>query len=279
MLERIKRLVTDPPPAHVFEFSPAGIAWAISENTSEGPRTSTGFEPLPPGALKVSPVEDNIIDTLAVDAAVKRIAPASPNKKQRRPAALILPDYCGRLTVLDFDSFPTKADEQASLVRFRMKKTLPFEVESAALSFEAQMDPKGSAHVVVGAVSLEILSRYEQVLRSSGFQPGYVTLSGLASLALVPEAAGITVFARLNDRVLTVSVVVGNELRLARCLELESASPDEIDQVLQPTLAFVEDEFNLPVEQLIYCGLDGGTRLPVPPQSAGLMGYLAGVTA
>jgi hypothetical protein len=62
-------------------------------------------------------------------------------------------------------------------------------------------------------------------------------------------------------------------------LELESASPDEIDQVLQPTLAFVEDEFNLPVEQLIYCGLDGGTRLPVPPQSAGLMGYLAGVAA
>ena len=50
-------------------------------------------------------------------------------------AVLILPDFCARVAVLEFDSFPTDPKEQLSLVRFRMKRSVPFDVESAAVSF------------------------------------------------------------------------------------------------------------------------------------------------
>jgi hypothetical protein len=34
-------------------------------------------------------------------------------------AAVILPDYCARVAVLDFDAFPDDPEEQQALVRFR----------------------------------------------------------------------------------------------------------------------------------------------------------------
>jgi len=43
-------------------------------------------------------------------------------KGKRRGAAVILPDYAARVTVLDFDSLPSIEDEQLSLVRFRVQE-------------------------------------------------------------------------------------------------------------------------------------------------------------
>ncbi len=51
---------------------------------------------------------------------------------------MILPDFCTRIAVLDFDGFPADAKEQDALIRFRLKRAVPFDVESAALSYWAQ---------------------------------------------------------------------------------------------------------------------------------------------
>ena len=121
----ISHLVTDPPPAHIFELSEAGMAYA------HGGRHS--FEPFPPGTIQVSPVENNIVRGEVVSSMITRLASANSGKK-RRPAAVLLPDLAVRVSVLDFDSFPDNPEEQASLVRFRVKKTIPFEIESAAVN-------------------------------------------------------------------------------------------------------------------------------------------------
>ena len=130
------RLVTDPPPNHLFEVSEAGIAFAHGKETS--------FEAFEPGTVVVSPVEDNLLRADAVAAAIGRVATSKTSKnprtsrspattlKKRKPAAVILPDYAARVTVLDFDSFPSSLEEQNSLVRFRVKKTIPFDIDSAA---------------------------------------------------------------------------------------------------------------------------------------------------
>ena len=119
--------------------------------------------------------------------------------------ALILPDYSTRISVLDFDSFPTDAKEQLALVRFRLKRSVPFDVESAAVSYWAQTGEKGKMDVVVVMAPLEIVSRYEAPFRAAGMNPGLVTTSSLAALELAPEA-GLSVIAKLTGHVLTVMV-------------------------------------------------------------------------
>jgi len=274
----------DPPPQHVFELSEAGVAFA------QGSRTD--FRPLPPGVLKPSPAEDNLLKADAAAALIAAVAPGAGAKK-RRPAAILLPDAAARITVLDFDSFPDSAEEQLSLVRFRVKKTIPFDIDSAAVSFYKQpgTNRKGKIEVVAVTVALEVLARYEALFRSAGFHPGEVTVSALSALNLY-SGEEPAILARLAGETLTVMVVAGGKLKLFRCLPLEEqrdtqAFEDEILRVLFPTFAYAEDELGVPVKRLIVCGLDKTLRgLPCEPEplrrefgaptafNAGLLGYL-----
>ena len=117
-------------------------------------------------------------------------AVAPPNGHRKRRAALILPDYCARIAVLDFDNFPTDPEEQLALLRFRMKKSVPFEVDSAIVSYAAQprKKDKEKIEVLAAVMSAEIVGHYEAPFRAAGFHPGLVTTSSLAALNLMqPE--------------------------------------------------------------------------------------------
>jgi type IV pilus assembly protein PilM len=280
---QITQFISDPPPGHLFELSEAGIAFASGKQT--------GFEAFAPGTLTPSPIEDNLLRADAVAEAIGRIAPPQSSGKKRKRAAVILPDYAARVSVLDFDSFPTPPDEQAALVRFRVKKTIPFDIESAAVSYYVQ--PKQAdkkVEVVAVTVAMEVMARYEAVFRSSGYHPGVVTTSAIAALNLY-RGEGVAVLAKLSGRALTVAVIASNVVKLFRCVALEDGSEEEILAVLQPTFAYVEDEMHAPVGRLIVCGIPQEiaarmgceteplrSRFGSPgPFNAGLLGYLESV--
>ncbi len=174
-----------------FEISEAGIAAARI-----GARAELDFLPLKPGTLAVSPLKENVLDPDEFVHAVRSLAGTQAARK-RRDVALILPDFSARISVLDFDSFPKDPKEQASLIRFRLKRSVPFDVESAALSYWAQSGEKGKTDVVVVMAPLEIVSRYESPFRTAGMNPGLITTSCLAALELAPEA-GLSVLAKLT---------------------------------------------------------------------------------
>src|SRR5262245_11059280 len=231
ILGPIAKLVKDPAPSYVFEFSETGVAFAHDR--------VPGFEPLPEGAIRPSPLEDNLVKPDVVAGALRKIAP--PNGARKRAAAVILPDYAARVSVLDFDSFPSAAEEQAQLVRFRVKKTVPFDIDAASVGFFAQ--PAGSAkkiEVVAVTVAIEILAKYEALFRNANFHPGEVTTSTLSALNLYRES-GVAVIAKLAGKTLTVAVASLGKLKLFRCLALEEGSEEEILGVLYPTFAYVED--------------------------------------
>jgi type IV pilus assembly protein PilM len=237
LIDRIRRLVTEPPPAYLFEVSPLGIAYGSDGNT--------GFRPLPEGVLSVSPLNDNITQSDAFLAEVAEAFPASNGSAAKhRPAAVILPDYASRLQVLDFDTFPAKPEEQQALVRFRMKKTVPFDIETAAVNFYAQPaagDAK-KTEVVAALMSYEILGRYEAIFREAGYQPGVVTTSSLAALNLI-RSNELALVAKLSGKTLTMLVLDGGRLRMARCLEPENLSEEDVLAAIYPTLAYMEDVF------------------------------------
>ncbi len=247
LLDSITSIWKDPPPVMVFELSEAGVASARI-----GARAELGFRPLKPGTISVSPVRDNIVvpDDLAI---AVREAAAPQAKSKRRDAALIIPDYCTRIAVLDFDDFPSDSKEQLPLVRFRMKKSVPYDVESAAVSFWPQPAEGKRFDVVVVVSPIEIVARYEAPFRNAGLNPGLVMPSCLASLHLM-ESPQLTIVAKLTGQVLTVMVVENSRLRMVRCLELASQSIEEIASDLYPTFVFVEDNMGTKAGKLLLCG-------------------------
>jgi len=291
MFDRLKLLLNDPPPAMAFEISEAGIASARI-----GARVELEFYPLKPGTLAVSPLKENVLDPDDFTMAVRAVGNTQSSRK-RRDVALILPDYCTRMAVLDFDSFPSDPKEQTSLVKFRMKRSVPFDVDSAALSYVAQPAAGKKMDVVVTVAPLEIVSRYEAPFRAAGMNPGLVTTSALAALELSPEG-GLSVLAKLTGKVLSVMVRQGHSLKLARCLEMPSASLDDIAAVLLPTFVYIEDNLGGRAERLTLCGFGAQTDeaqrrfheelgVEAPPMrsplgtpgenNAGLLGYLRSI--
>lgn len=286
LLQIVKNMFQDPTPDFVFELTEAGVACA---RPSSSPIPE--FYPLEPGTVVVSPLSDNVHRPEVLSEQIRTIAGPGSGLR-RRSAVLILPDFCSRVAMLEFDSFPTDSKEQNSLVRFRMKKSVPFDVESAVIGYHTSARKGGKGvNAVVVAASLEIVGRYEAPFRAAGLQPGYVTTSAIAAFELIQEP-GISVFARLTGRLLTVSVVSEAALRLVRCVELASASHDEIVGVLFPTIAYVEDDMGERPARLLLSGFgdpEGQSwqeelEVPVetlqsrfgPPSAynAGLLGYL-----
>jgi type IV pilus assembly protein PilM len=291
LLERLKGLLQEPPPGMIFEISATGIAAARLSA-----RTELEFQPLKPGVLEISPVKENVVDPDEFSMAVRSLAGTQAARKHR-DVALILPDYSTRLAVLDFDQFPSDPKEQISLVRFRLKRSVPFDVESAAVSYFVQPAVDKKIEVVVALAPLEIVARYEAPFRAIGMNPGLVTTSTLAALELAPET-GLSVMAKLAGSVLTVPVRDKGRLRLVRCLEVPSNTYEDIAAVLLPTFVYVEDNLGGRPEKLVLCGFGENTNealhrfheelgVEVEPlrsslgspgeHNAGLLGYLRSI--
>jgi type IV pilus assembly protein PilM len=283
-------LLQDPPPTHAFELSEAGLAYApVSE-----PKLAE-FSHFEPGVLLVSPLHDNIQQPQVLVDRIRSLAPGNGHRKRR--AVVILPDYCARVAVLDFDTFPSAPEEQQALVRFRLKKSVPFEVDTAVVSYVEQPRSGAKVEILAAVMSSDIVVQYEAPFRAAGFHPGLVTTSSLAALNLLAPD-GISLLVKLSGRVLSVLVLQENAVNLARCIEMEGVRLEDIESVLHPTIAYVEDElkgrpkqiwlagFGTEMEQLATrwekewgVAVQGiRSRFGVPGSgNAGLLGYLESV--
>ena len=279
ILDQINGLLADPPPEFGFEVSETGLAWASPKGK--------GFTAFDPGTLRISPSEENVLRPESMARAVREVT-GDPQGRRRRTAAVILPDHAGRTTVLDFDTFPAKAEEQESLVKFRLRKAVPFDIDSASVSFHPQ--PRAGSKkvdVVASSMSLETLARYEAPFRAAGLHVGFITTSMLAALNALPNT-GCRVLVKLSGLVLALAVTDGGALRLLRTIELPEASPDSIAEHLLPTLTYIEDEWGKKPLGVYAAGFDPtwlSSELPVEPltgplgaaqsHNAGLLGWLA----
>ena len=286
----IRNFLADPPPDYVFEISAGGVAWA------RGSGDEAGFEPLDADVLDISPMSDNLLKPEALEEVARKLFGESSSKKARKTAALILPDYCARIAVLDFDAFPAKPEEQLALVKFRMKKSVPFDVDAAVVSYFAQPrhDAPKKFDVVVTVAALEIVSRYEAPFRAAGFDVGLVTVSSLAMADLLPQVQTVAC-AKLSGRVMSLTIASHGAIKMVRCVELPSLTEDDISSVLYPTFAYMEDELKARPQRLFLAGF-GDWAIYVGPrveaelrvvaeqlpsrfgqpdaQNAGLLGYL-----
>ncbi len=98
---------------------------------------------------------------------------------------LVVPDTVVRVFVLDFDSLPSQAAEAYSVLRFRLRKMVPFDVEHAGLSYQVLAADKTECKVLAAVIPGPILAEYEAAVRAAGYEPGAVLPSSLAALEAI----------------------------------------------------------------------------------------------
>ncbi len=208
-------------------------------------------------ALTASPAAPNLLKPQLYREALARSVPVV----KRNSAALVIPDYAVRMAILDFEQFPNGDEERLALLRFRMRKTVPFHIEEAKLSYSVQIQQPGHVEVLAVVIAKPILEEYESIFTSAGYRVGLVTPSCLATLRLCTSAdQGLTLLAKMAGSTLSVLLLDGGVVRLIRCLDLagseESPGDEEpsVGPVLQQTVAYAEDQISQPVTRLFLCG-------------------------
>jgi type IV pilus assembly protein PilM len=159
--------------------------------------------------------------------------------------------------VLDFDSLPAKAAEAYPVLRFRLRKMVPFDVEHAGLTYQVLAENKTECKVLAAVIPGPILQEYEAVTRAAGYEPGAVLPSSLVALEAIDSMEAVLA-ANLSGLALTTSITNGQNLLLYRTLELpEDAGLRllEVQRGIAVAAAYYEDKLQARPSRLLFSGI------------------------
>jgi type IV pilus assembly protein PilM len=253
-------------PSAAVELSPEGVLAAAlpAARSRHGASVAEkgciyAFAPLPPGALVPGLDEPDKPNLRAPEAVASAIRAALSQVAPRTHAVtLVLPDTLVRVFVLDFDSMPAKAAEAVSVVRFRLRKMVPFDVEPAGVSYQVLAQNESECKVLAAIVPGPILAEYEAAVLDAGYEPGAVLSSSLAALEAADATEGVLA-ANLSARSMTTAVTSGQDLLLYRTLDLPpdpASRAAEIARSIAVAAAYFEDKLGAPPRRLYYAGIE-----------------------
>ena len=242
-------------PQLACEISADAVVAARASQQGEGLEVYTAKD-LPQGSLAPDLTEANVLrgDWLrnVIKAALDEVA------GRPRDVVTILPDAAVRVVLLDFETLPEKREEAEAVVRFRLKKSLPFDVEKARVSYQVQAGSSSKELKVIAAVALaSILDEYESAFRDCGYVPGVVLPSMLASLGVV-DAARPTLVVKVDPYTTSIAILERQQLLLFRTLENArglNITGEQLAEDVYPSVVFFQDTYKLDVERVFVAGL------------------------
>ena len=248
-----------PHPPLAVEISPGRVAGA--RFTHGGSLDGFSVENLPPGTITPSAVETNLTNPAAVKSAVTNVCLRLGAKDD--DVALLLPDPVIRVFVQHFEDFPRSAEEALPMLRWKLKKSVPFEVGETLLSYMRQPPRADGVDVVTAIARLRIVREYEALLEAATLRPGVVLSSTLAAIALLHDQRP-TLLARISGTSLTTAIVREGVLAGYRCTELPTHAGEVTPQMLLeeifPLAAYYQDTWQEDIQAVRVAGL--GHRLP-----------------
>jgi type IV pilus assembly protein PilM len=209
---------------------------------------------LAPGSVVPDLVESNLRQREAVrDAIASALGSVSGHTHD---VIAIVPDASVRVALVEFDTLPSASEEALGVVRFRLKKSLPFDVEKARVSYHTQ---KSSAGIqIVAAVSLAaVIEEYEAAFRDAGFSPGVVLPSMLAALGSA-EGQRPTLIVKVDARTTSIAILNAGQLQLFRTLENTrgvTITGEQLAEEVYPSVVFFQDTYHLNIDKIYVAGL------------------------
>jgi type IV pilus assembly protein PilM len=211
-------------PRLAVEVRAEGVVAARAEDAAAA-LTAVARANLFEGALAPGLKVGNIVDKAAVVAAVRKALDgvAGTGRERSRDVTLVVPDSAVRVLFLDFDQLPSKAAETLPVVRFRLKKLLPFDADDAMVSYQVMSNVKGSGiKMVAVAIPRDVLTEYEGIVLAAGFLPGAVLPSTLAALAGLEESDSAALVVNAGPGSVTTAIVQAGNLMLHRSVDMRN---------------------------------------------------------
>ena len=229
------------------------LAGRVSDNGGHTLEACASSE-LAPGSVVPDLIETNLRQPDAVFESVRDTLGSVGGRS--RDVIAVLPDAAVRVVLLDFETLPSKRDEAESVVRFRLKKSLPFDVEKARVSYHVQ--PSSTGVRVIAAVALaNVVDDYEAAFRQAGYEPGVVMPSMLAALGAA-DAPKPSLVIKVDARTTSIAILDRDQLLLFRTLENTrgvTITGEQLAEEVYPSVVFFQDTYQMNIGQIFVAGL------------------------
>jgi type IV pilus assembly protein PilM len=150
-------------------------------------------ESLPTGAIVGSFGERNLNDPMAVGDIARDLLRRAGARGHE--ISVVIPDDSSRIAFITVESLPGKTEDREALIRWKLKKSVPFDVDSAQVAYQV-LGPHDGPHekgidLMVALSPRSVVQEYEELLERLDIHAGYVVPSVVASMNLIaPSSAG-----------------------------------------------------------------------------------------
>jgi len=200
----------------------------------------------PPDTLRFSLREQNVTNKASFIAKV-RDAYLKMLTTTRR-ISVSLPDSVGRVFVLDLETRFKTRTEGADMVRWKLKKSFPFDINEMHLDYQVlQERDSGEVSTLVSLISRQVVMQYEDLLVEAGLEPNRIDFTSFnmcrffsSRLDFVENAALVA----WHGRVLSILIFHNGILEFFRSKELSSSSngTNRIFREIDNSLLFYQDK-------------------------------------
>ena len=199
-------------------------------------------EPLAPGLVAPALATVNVSDVPAVARILSQALARLGGRVTR--AALVVPDTAAKVALIRFETVPPNRADLAELVRWQVRKSAPFPLEQAVISFTPGSRPEHGGHeFVVTTARVDVIEQYEQACAEAGVHAGLVDIATFSILNGVLSAqgapAGDWLLVHATPTYATLAVLRGSELIFFRNRDEESGGT--LADVVHQTAMYYED--------------------------------------
>jgi type IV pilus assembly protein PilM len=229
------------------------LAGRVSENGGHSLEACASSE-LAPGSVVPDLIETNLRQPDAVYETVRDTLTTVGGRSH--DVIAVLPDAAVRVVLLDFETLPAKREEVEAVVRFRLKKSLPFDVDKAKVSYHVQPST-GGVRVIAAVALANVVEDYEAAFRQAGYEPGVVMPSMLAALGAA-DAPKPALVIKVDARTTSIAILDREQLLLFRTLENTrgvTITGEQLAEEVYPSVVFFQDTYQMNIGQIFVAGL------------------------
>jgi type IV pilus assembly protein PilM len=219
---------------------------------------------LPAGVFKGSLSERNIHQGSQMRAYLQAALTSASFKGSE--ICVVIPDEAVRISFVSAETLPKTEEEQQTFLRWKLKKTVPFDVDTAQIAFQVVGSHPNASNggktpgydVIVVLSPRNVVEEYETLLDALGIHAGFVIPSSLAALNLLKTPSDDVLFVKVLPDCVTTTVMQNKQIKFYR-----RVTDLSLYESVYPTVLYYQDKLGgTTLRQMVVCGSEARMRSP-----------------
>jgi type IV pilus assembly protein PilM len=148
-----------------------------------------------------------------------------------------------RISFITTETLPGTEDERTAFIRWKLKKTVPFEIDTAQIAYNIvgtrlNGEDRGT-DLLVTLSPRSVIEEYEHLMEELGYEAGFVIPSSLAALNLFAVPDGDVLFLKIAPGCIATTIFRNRQAEFYR-----KVAETPLFDAIYPTLMYYQDKLH-----------------------------------